>query len=193
MYGRNDRIDAASVWVLGIWAGSLIMTGASAAIIFPETREMGAAVSNLLLPVDEHWKYIAGRVQNRIFLVCDWVQIFSASIVLALFIAAIVRKRAAQLARGLWIARIIATVFTLGTLAIYLAWLSPAMQADLKAFWAALDAKNLEAARVAQTSFDRYHPIASRFFSAMTIGVVALGIVTALGIGRRAPTTPPGA
>jgi hypothetical protein len=54
MPGRNDQLDAMSVWVLGIWTGALIMTGASAAIIFPEVRQMGANVGDLILPGDEH-------------------------------------------------------------------------------------------------------------------------------------------
>lgn len=194
MQGRNDQLDAMSVWVLGIWAGALIMTGASAAIIFPEVRQMSVGVSDLILPVDEHWKYIAGRVQNRVFGVCDWLQLFAGAVVLALLIASSLRHRCAQIGRTLWFARLGVTSLLLTALAIYLAWLAPAMQTDLHAFWKALDAKNLEAALTAQVSFDKYHPIASKFFSVMLLGVLALGVLTALGIGRdselRATQTP---
>ena len=188
MPGRNDQLDAMSVWVLGIWAGALIMTGASAAIIFPEVRQMGANVGDLILPSDEHWKYIAGRVQNRVFGVCDWLQLFSGAVILALFIASVLGHRCAQVGRRLWIARVAVTSLVLTALAVYLAWLAPAMQTDLHAFWTALDAKNLDAALVAQASFDKYHPIASKFFSGMLVGVVVLGLLTAGGIGRGVPS-----
>lgn len=184
MLGRNDQLDAVSVWVLGIWAGALIMTGASAAIIFPEMREMSASVTGLILPVDEHWKYIAGRVQNRVFGVCDWLQLSAGFLTLALFIVSWLRGRSAQVGHRLWIARVGLMSVLLAALGVYIAWLAPAMQTDLRAFWAAIDAKNLEAARIAQASFDTYHPIASKFFSGMLLGVVALGLVIALGIGR---------
>lgn len=160
------------------------MTGASAAIIFPEIRNLGAGVPELLLPADEHWKYIAGRVQNRVFGVCDWVQLLCGVGVLALGVVAAFRQRGTQIGAGLWRVRVGVTILTLGALATYLAWLAPAMQSDLRAFWQALEARDLSTARAAQESFDRYHPIASKWFSGMLLGVVTLGVITALGIGR---------
>ncbi len=186
MHGRDDQLDAVSVWLLGAWAGALIMTGASAAIIFPEIRNLGAGVPGLVLPADEHWKYIAGRVQNRVFGVCDWVQLLCGVGVLALGVVAAFRQRGTQIGAGLWRLRVGVTILTLGALATYLAWLAPAMQSDLRAFWQALEARDLSTARAAQDSFDRYHPIASKWFSGMLLGVVTLGIITALGIGRGA-------
>lgn len=173
--------------MLGAWAGALLMTGASAAIIFPEMRHIGANVADLILPADEHWKFVAGRVQNRVFGVCDWVQIFCGAGVLLLTADAARRKPWRHVGRRLWLARLAITALTLTALATYLAWLAPAMQADLRAFWQALEAKDLAAARTAQTSFDAYHPVASRFFTGMFAGVIALAVLTALGIGRADP------
>lgn len=110
------------------------------------------------------------------------------AVVLALFIASALGRRSAQVGRRLWIARVGVTSLVLTTLAVYLAWLAPAMQTDLHAFWTALDAKNLDAALVAQASFDKYHPVASKFFSGMLVGVVILGLLTARGIGRGVPS-----
>ena len=155
MQGRNDRLDAISVMVLGIWAGSLIITAASAAIIFPQTKELAPTLADNILPQVEHWKYLAGKVQNRIFIVSDRTQIFSA-------------------------------LTTLALLAAYALWLAPRMQANLVAFWTALDARDLDRARIAQAAFESSHPVATPMLGALLLCVVATAMATALSINRAA-------
>jgi hypothetical protein len=186
MQGRNDRLDAISVMVLGIWAGSLIMTAASAAIIFPQTKELAPTLADNILPQVEHWKYLAGKVQNRIFIVSDWIQIFSAIITLALFAIIPARSRAALTPKLLWRIRVALTSITLALLAAYALWLAPRMRAKLAAFWTTLDARDLDRARIAQAAFESSHRVATPMLGALLLCVVATAIATAFSINRAA-------
>lgn len=162
---RLNRVcRVALICSLSLWAGTLLMTGVAAAVIFPAMKALEPIVPALDPASRPHWLYIGGKAAAGVFTISNWVQVTLAllgGIGLAGLLGAgrlTGKPRAALL-----------TAYGLPTalLAGYLLLLWPRMRANLHAYWDALTANKLEAAQAAQRAFDADHPLSTTVMSSL--------------------------
>ncbi len=188
MWKRGEQTDAWIVVALTLWLGVLATAAFNAAIIFPNIRDMHAIVPGLALPEDEHWKYIAGKVQFKVFAMSDWVQLACAAVVVALTVLQSLRERGQLIGLLLWRARLVITIVSAALLAYYLFAFMPDVRHQLSTMWSALDKGDLNAAKAAQAAFDKGHPTSSKMLSVMLLLTLANMVLTAVSIGRHPKT-----
>lgn len=184
MWKHGEQTDAWIVVALTLWLGVLATAAFTAAIMFPSIRDMHAQVPGLVLPEDEHWKYIAGKVQFKVFAMSDWVQLVSAAFVAVLMLFQSLRERGQMIGRFLWRSRLTITMISVLLLGYYLFAFMPETRNNLSTMWAALDKGDLEAAKVAQAAFDKGHPISSKILSVLLLLTFVNLLLTAASIGR---------
>ena len=160
---------------LAAWLAAIAAAGASAMAAFSALPRMGISVAGTEAffagDTAEMGRYAAGRMMAPLFLTADWVQ-FTAS---SLAVGCAVRIGRLGGFRGLrpatW-----AFAVALGTSALLLAWrawTAPAMNADLLAYWNAVEAGDRETAAAARASFDAAHRLADGAFRIQAITVAA--------------------
>jgi hypothetical protein len=174
---RGLRIGA-----LGVWAGALLMTGATAAIAFPTMRELGPTLPTFGAYPEDHWSIAAGHIMQRVFGISDWTQIACALVVAVSLIA----EAASVGWRRLGIAWQVRGAVMLGAVGCSLysvLVMSPPMNVTLDAYWEAAKAGNVEVAHANKAEFDSDHVLARRLMTATFALVVAALVTTAVGGG----------
>ncbi len=159
------------ITALALWLGGLVMTGVTAAVVFPTMREMDPALPQYAAFTGEHWRLAAGRVAARVFFIFDVMQfvavlIAGVSFGVAILVYGLPMRRFSTFARG-------------GTLIVLLALLSyqflvlgPEMNTNMNNYWiAALEGDNGAAERFRQ-AFEQDHPTATRLMVANTVLVL---------------------
>lgn len=159
--------------VLGLWLGTLVMTGAAAAVIFPTVREFDPRLPKFAAYTGDHWSLLAGKVAATLFFICDSVQ-FAGVLVAGVTLGV------AILWFGLPMTRL-STALRGGLLIILIAVLSfqffvlaPRMNRNLFAYWQAAETGENEAASTLKAAFDADHPLARNLLAVDTILVLAL-------------------
>ncbi len=166
---------------LGIWTGAIVMTGAAAAIIFPQMKALAPTLPSYpAMPQDTHWLLAAGHIAARVFRIADTVQLACALVVLATGVM-LARSRAFSRS-ALGMVRAIALVAALLLAAYYLGVLAPRMTVHLHEHWRLAEAGDVAGARVHQDAFHADHPTSSR-----TLGATALCTLVAALLGAGAP------
>jgi hypothetical protein len=84
---------------LGLWAGVLLMVGATAAVTFPKLAELDVRVPGFEGYDAEHHRIAAGQVMNLAFAVADWIG-------MACLVVAVVTILILTVPRGVWRHRI---------------------------------------------------------------------------------------
>jgi hypothetical protein len=169
---------------LGLWLGSLVMTGAAAAIIFPTVKALRPSLPEFSGYTGDHWRIAGGQIASRVFLVCDVVQFICAilagvSVCVLLIVARVSVRRPAVLAR-------LATLgIAIAVLGGQLFFLAPRMNGHMLSFWAAAQRGDNAAAAVSQAAFDKLHPVATNL-----LGVATLAVLVAMVLGAWAASTP---
>lgn len=169
------------VTALGIWVGTIAMTGAAAGVLFPQIKALAPTTAVFEKYTGEHWLLIAGRPASRIFAISDMVQFSLALIVLLSFIglytSGSLRRHWATAIHTIGLSIIIA-VFC-----YYMLVLAPRMDMALKAFWTAAENGAMDAAAKHRAAFDADHPVASRLYSVLAF--VLLGTTLAAAWPQR--------
>ncbi len=172
-------LNVANTTALGLWLGTVVMTGATAALIFPTVRDLAPTLPSHATYTGEHWLIVAGRVAARVFLVSDIVQFTCACVALGTLAGLVVpRMIKSRLGLNEWV-----RVLTLGVACVLLAYqlliMSPAMTTELQLYWAAASQGKNDVAMIHQTAFNTMHPQASRLIGALAFSVLAALIVSA--------------
>jgi len=194
--GRYDRamtplrrlLETVHLTATGLWAGSLAMAGASAAIIFPAVKKLSPTLPGYAGYEGEHWKLAAGKVASRVFLVTDAVSL-ACMIVTGLTLGAVVAGRDAWRRPIATSARLIALFGALGLLTYSFFFLGPRMNGNMRRYWEEAEAGNTQSAQAFQAAFDADHPTASMVMTATFVCVLALlvsGAVAAVGEAKDA-------
>lgn len=163
---------------LGLWLGALVMTGATAAIIFPTMRTLDPSLPGFPGAPDDQWVLAAGTVMQRVFFVCDAVQLGSAAfaaatlILLLSFFGLSFRRPAAVVRAALLLG-------VLTALGYYLLSLSPEMTRNLRGYRDSARGGDVAAAASFKAAFDADHPRASALLGANTFGVLAAFLAAA--------------
>ncbi len=154
---------------LGVWVGALGMTAATAAVLFPEMRDLDPSLGAFSAYPGDHWVLAAGRVMARVFSVLDSVQIGCAALAaltaFALFVSRADRR---------WL-RLVLTLAPTAVLVWYVLMVALPMHADMTGYWDAARAGDLESASAYRSAFDARHPVASQAMGlTLALALVAL-------------------
>ena len=162
---------------LGLWAGAVLMTGVTAALVFPTMKGLDPSLPGFEAYTGDHWAVAAGSVMNRAFLAADWIGLVCGLVATATLVIVIVgvRVRGVRPATVLrWVVLGAAIVVSVYTLAV----LRPAMQRELVAHWDTARAGENAAAARHMARFNAMHPRASFILMAQLVLVAS-----ALGAG----------
>lgn len=165
------------VVALGLWMGTIVMAGATAAVLFPTMKGLDPRLPQFTAYAGEHWRLAAGRIGQQVFLICDLIQFACAVLAIGtflvqVFLLGLARRRGQAMLRGFLLA--IAMSGIAGELLI----LAPAMNASLKAYWAAAQSGDGAAAAVHQKAFSDLHPMATNVL-VITLLAVACSLIAA--------------
>lgn len=163
--------DGLALVALGLWLGVVVMSGLVAAISFPIMKSVSPSLAEFSAYPGEHWPIAAGHIARRVFDIGAVLQGGCAAIsclMLAVSVWADSRRP-----RPIQAVRTIALLLAVGTLAYWRLSLSPTMDHDLDAFWAAAKAGNTELADTHKAAFNTAHPIAARALSFLALFIAA--------------------
>jgi hypothetical protein len=165
--------ETAHLLAAGLWLGTLVMAGVTAAVMFTSMRTLEPELGRFAAYTGDQSNLGAGFLQNRIFLAGDVIQFVCATLVLATTIAMLAFF-------GLPLRRISSAVrlFALGAVMILASYqlfvLSPRMQTNVERYWQAAEAGENDAAESARLAFSADHPTASRVLGATALSVAIL-------------------
>lgn len=172
------------------WTAAIAAAGAAAMGAFGSLPKLGITVSGVEAffagDTPEMGRYAAGRMLAPVFMLSDWVQIGASS----LSVACTVRLARLHGMKGsAWARRtLVACVAVAASLMAWRAWTAPGMNADLLAYWQAVEASDRAAAEAARASFDAAHRTADTLFRITLFAV--LGAIAAFPSALLAPTSP---
>lgn len=169
---------------MGLWLGTLVMTGAAAAVLFPTMKELGPTLPSHAAFTGEHWRIVAGKPAATLFQICDGIQFVCAMLaaVSLLTLVGIARVRVRR--RPSMFIRIISLGLAFIALSYHLFVLSPRMWTSLLSFRQAAAAGQNDLAAQFQAAFQSDHPTASN-----TLAAIAACVLVSLTTGIWAATT----
>ncbi len=193
MTTARTALNVVNIAALGIWLGAIVMTGATAMIVFPTVRDLAPTLSSHATYTGDHWLIVAGHVAARVFWVSDIVQFACACIAIltlsVLLVPTVLRTRLSLVA---W-ARVLTLALACGLLGYQLLILAPSMAFELKAYWTAALAGKNDIAATHQASFSSLHPTASKLMGTLALSVLAALMMSASpGSTGRANAAPAG-
>lgn len=171
---RGRRIcETIHLAVLGAWLGVLLMTGATAATLFPAVKALAPTLPGYARYEGPHWSLAAGKVAAVLFFIADAAQfagVLIAGVTFGVSILAFgvsMRSRLTALRGGVLIA-------LLGLLSYQLLVLAPGMNSDLASYWLAAEAGDNAAAARFKAAFDARHPLATNLLAVDAGAVLVL-------------------
>jgi uncharacterized membrane protein YhaH (DUF805 family) len=183
MSRTRRALEGVHIACLSLWLGALLMSGATAATVFPTMRGLDPRLPGFIALPGEHASIAGGQVMARVFVLTDAVALLC--FVLAAATLAAARWRAWR-RLGMAQAGILAAL--LCTIAVQRASLAPRMRAEMTAYWDAAAAGDLDAAQRHRAAFDAAHPLASRLMG-LQAGLLAVAVAAAC-IGLAHPREP---
>lgn len=180
----------------GIWLGSLLMTGAVAATVFPLMRQLNPTLGAYPRFTGDHPVLAGGHVAAKAFLVNDIVQFVCAGLaLLSLGVLIIIQLRRPVSQGGGRSPRVLARAVLFGlALAVFCVqffMVAPAMDATLREFWLAAAEGNNAAAETLRARFASSHPVASTLMAA-TAGLLLISLLVSAWPVRGPLPGPPG-
>ncbi len=180
--------------MLALWLGSLVFTGAIAAMMFPLMRGIDLTLPEYAAYDGSHSLLLAGRIMAVIFSMQDVLEL-AALVVLAIVLILHFSIFRMPLRRASNVVRVLAAA-TLMMLVSYDTFvLAPRMTGNLDAFWRSAKAGEVESARRARDAFDADHPAATRVMSFSTLMLVTMIFASAAALsgpaGEVEPTASP--
>ncbi len=200
--------------MLALWLGSLVFTGAIAAMLFPMMRDIDLSLPQYAAYGGSHSILLAGRIMAAIFFMQDVVELAAVAVLAVLLILQFSTFRM-PLRRPANVVRVLAAAVLMLLVSYDTFVLAPRMNDNLGEFWrAALDvfskepapetalagddriivtphlgASTAEAQR-ARDAFDADHPAASRLMGFMAFMLVVLVFSSAAALSGGAAPTP---
>lgn len=172
---RRAPLETMHLVTMGLWAGTLGMAGASAAIIFPMMRELDPTLTPYALYTEPHWRLAAGHVAASLFFVADIIQLFCAALACLSLVLMVLFKCAAWPDRAM-AARFIVITLLLALLSYRFFILAPRMDQSLAEYRAAARLGDIATATTHANAFNDDHPAASNVMSA-TFVLVLTGLI----------------
>ena len=175
MHGYLKIVNAVYWLAMLIWISTLISAAIAAMNVFPALRALPLELPQYAdYPSAELWRIAAGRIMDGVFFIIDLLQFIAIPLVVLTLVAqlAIFRlplKRPANLIRTACIAAA-SLIF-----AYHATMLAPIMNRELRAYWAAAEAGQVEQAEAHRAAFNADHPRADAI---LRINLILLVIAT---------------
>jgi len=185
MRGYRNVVNIIYWLALTIWIAALISAAVAAMNVFPTLDETVLTLERYAeYPEAEHPRLLAGRIMERVFFLVDLLQFGAAPVaVLALLVQVFVFGM--PLRRAGHIIRAGCIVAAAGLLTYHATLLAPGMNRELRAYWAAAEAGEIEAARARREAFNAYHPRAD---AVLRLNLLLLLVAVGASAAAWAPT-----
>lgn len=171
-------LEAIHLTAAGICTGALLMTGVTAAILFPAVKKLDPELPGFAAYDGEHWRIVGGHIGDPMFFSVDVVQ-FVALLLTFGTLTAIAFSRHESTRRLSFAVRSLALLVAFVTFCWRFFIVTPPMNVALKAYWKAAAAGDNDAAAAHQGVFDAGHGSSSTL---MQITLVAMLVATFAGI-----------
>jgi len=172
---------------LAIWIAALASAGVAATGVFGKLLHTDLLLNEFAsYDHSAHGRLAAGMVMEPIFTFVDLVQLVAGAVValtlaLQLMMFDMPLKRPANLIRTVCV--LIAAIL----LVVRMATITPEMNRELRAYWAAAKAGQVEEAGAHQQKFDRRHPVVSKMFGATFALLLVTVAASAVSLGHYDP------
>jgi len=157
--------------LLGLWVGSLVLSAATAAMMFPMMKFIAPVLPEYAAYTGSHGLLLAGQIMSRVFFVQDAIELAAIVGVSVILVGHFVAFRLS--------ARTVANRFRLAAGAVLLVIvcykafiLAPRMYYHLGDFWAAAKAGDMAKADAAHAAFEADHPTATNLMVATLGGLI---------------------
>lgn len=189
MHRTRAIVHTVHVAALGIWLGSLLMTGVAAAILFPTMKGLAPQLPAFASYTGDHWMIAAGRTADRLFSINDALQLACALVVVTTLASGALwcNLRPTGL-RG--VLRLLVLAVALVALGFQLFVLAPRMSLNLRTYWQAAQTGDRPLADQHQAAFSSDHPTAQNTLATITLAVGVLLLLSVWPQGLAAATTP---
>ncbi len=180
--------------LLGLWIGSLVLSGAAAAFVFPLMNDIAPVVPKFDRYTGSHSLLVAGRVMSSVFFVQDVIELLSMTGVILILIGHFVAFKLSMRAKANVLRLLVAALLLL--LVSYKTFvLAPRMYHNLGVYWTSAEAGEIDKAETAKAAFDADHPTA-RTVMMITFGLLVVfyfASAAALSAPVAEPAAAPGA
>ena len=174
---------------LSLWIAALVSGGIAAYAVFGELPTMSMHLPRYhATPPAEHGMIAAGHVMQTVFRVTDILQAIAAPLaILAMIIdVALLRDRRRWSSNLL---RILCLAIAGAVLAYRAIDLTPRMDRELHAYWAAAEVGDVEAAKAHRAAFTALHPRARMLMSTSLLMLLAAAGASAIALGAQGDNT----
>lgn len=192
------KLIAIAYWLaLTFWIGAIMTVAIAAMNTFGTLPGLGVSLDGYPdFPVEHHGRLAAGIIMERNFFMADVIQMFAIPIVLVTLLAQLLfckmpLKRPANSIRFISLSTA-AVVF-----GIYAFTIAPDMNRELRAYWTAAEAGQVEQAELHRAAFEVDHPRAEWFlemnliFALIGVGASAAAFVHSPSAAKTSVLEPP--
>lgn len=158
------RLNQLHIAAVGLWAGSLAMSGVAAALIFPGMKRLSPTLPEYAQYTGDHWMIAAGMIAARQFAVLAWVEAALALVAVGSLLLLVASGRT-RLSLML-VLRILGIGAVTAILVFQAFFLQPRMDRHMHAHWDAARQGDNEAAVASKNAFTADHPLASGLMQA---------------------------
>lgn len=172
--------------LLGLWIGSLVLSAASAAVVFPLMRALGPSLPKFAPLPDGHATLLAGRLMATVFFMQDLIELLAcAGVVAILFMHLAVFRMPARSPSN--VVRLLAAAVLLASVSYEVFVLAPRMNDHLRHYWSAAETGETDRAQVERTAFLADHPQATRMMLITLGALVVMIFASAAALSAPAP------
>lgn len=158
--------------LLGLWIGSLVLSGAAAGFVFPLMKDIAPVVPKFEQYTGLHSTLVAGRVMSSVFFVQDVIELLAMTGVILILIGHFVAFKLSMRATSN-VLRLLAAASLLLIVSYKTFVLAPRMYHNLGVYWTAAEAGEIDKAEAARARFDADHPTATTIM-AITFGLLVV-------------------
>ena len=157
--------------LLGLWVGSLVLSAATAAMMFPMMKAIAPVLPEYAAYTGSHGLLLAGQIMSRVFFVQDVIELAAlvgvAVILVGHFVA--FRLSSRTLANRI---RLAAGALLLVIVCYKAFIMAPRMYYNLGDFWAAAKVGDMAGADAAHAAFEADHPTATNLMATTLCALV---------------------
>lgn len=172
--------------LLGLWIGSLVLSAASAAAVFPLMRSLGPVLPDFAPLPDGHATLLAGRLMATVFFIQDLIELLACAGVVAILFMHLVVFRMPVRSRSN-IVRLLAAAVLLASVSYEVFVLAPRMNDHLGHYWKAAEAGQIDRAQAERAAFLADHPQATRMMLITFTALVVMIFASAAALSADAP------
>ena len=185
MHGYFKIVNTVYWLALILWISALISAAVAAMNVFGSLNDMPLELEQYgAYPAAEHPRLAAGRIMEGVFFLVDLLQFIAVPLVAAALIAQVTIFRL-SLKRPANTIRTACIVLAAGIFAYHAIMLAPGMNRELRAYWAAAEAGQVEQAHAHRTAFNADHPRADAL---LRLNLVLLLVAAASSAAAFSPT-----